>query len=71
MLLSGKTDIKKILKPALFTTPESVISDLFEILQEQQVPQAIVMENNKVIGLISMEDILEELVGEIDDKYDF
>ena len=49
MLLSGKTDIKKILKPALFTTPESVISDLFEILQEQQVPQAIVMENTEKI----------------------
>ena len=71
MLLSGKTDIKKIIKPALFTTPESVISDLFEILQEQQVPQAIVCDNGNVVGLISMEDILEELVGEIDDKYDF
>ncbi len=70
MLLSGKSDIKPILKPVLFTSPNKVISDLFEILQEQQIPQAIVKDGDKISGLISMEDILEELVGEIEDKYD-
>lgn len=71
MLLVGKSDIVPLLKPALFTNPEAVISDLFEILQKQQVPQAIVKDNDTIVGLVSMEDILEELVGEIDDKYDF
>ncbi len=71
MLLNGKKDIKPLLKPVLFTTSQSGISDLFALLQEQQVPQAIVKDEDKVTGLISMEDILEELVGEIDDKYDF
>lgn len=71
MLLNGKKDISPLLKPVLFTTSQSVISDLFEILQVQQVPLAIVKDGNAVTGLISMEDILEELVGEIDDKYDF
>lgn len=71
MLLNGKADISAILKPVLFTRSDSAISDLFEILQEQQVPQAIVKDDGEVKGLISMEDILEELVGEIDDKYDF
>ena len=70
MLLVGKSDIRPILKPALFTTPETVISDLFEVLQNQQVPQAIVKDGEQVVGRITMEDILEELVGEIDDKYD-
>lgn len=71
MLLNGKKDIKPLLKPVLFTTSQSGISDLFALLQEQQVPQAIVRDEGAVTGLISMEDILEELVGEIDDKYDF
>lgn len=71
MLLNSKSDITKILKPVLFTTSDKAISDLFEILQEQQVPQAIVKDDGIITGLISMEDILEELVGEIDDKYDF
>lgn len=71
MLLNGKKDIAPLLKPVLFTTSRIVISDLFDTLQEQQVPQAIVKDDGIIVGLISMEDILEELVGEIDDKYDF
>ncbi|MDE6612950.1 MAG: hemolysin family protein [Clostridia bacterium] len=71
MLLNGKADILPILKPVLFTVSDSTISDLFEILQKQQVPQAIVKDGSEIKGLISMEDILEELVGEIDDKYDY
>lgn len=70
MLLNGKSDISKILKPVLYTNCDTVISDLFDVLQEQQVPQAIVKQGDKICGLITMEDILEELVGEIDDKYD-
>lgn len=71
MLLSNKSNINKILKPVLFTTSDTVISDLFETLQDRQVPQAIVKDDGIITGLISMEDILEELVGEIDDKYDY
>lgn len=71
MLLNGKQDIAPLLKPVLFTTSRTVISDLFDTLQEQQVPQAIVKDDGIIVGLISMEDVLEELVGEIDDKYDF
>lgn len=70
MLLANKTNITKIMKPALFTTGDTIISELFDTLQKEQVPQAIVKNNNNIAGLISMEDILEELVGEIDDKYD-
>ena len=71
MLLGGKTDLTAILKPVLYTVSDCVISDLFETLQEQRVPLAIVKDGDDITGLISMEDILEELVGEIDDKYDY
>lgn len=71
MLLSGKSDISKILKPVLFTGSDVHVSVLFETLQSQQVPQAIVKDGEEIKGLISMEDVLEELVGEIDDKYDY
>lgn len=71
MLLNDKTDLTRILKPVLFTPSDCVISNLLDTLQEQQVPQAIVKDNDEIKGLVSMEDILEELVGEIDDKYDY
>lgn len=71
MLLAGKSDIKPVLKPVLYSSSNDNISDLFDILQTQQVPLAIVRDGGAITGLISMEDILEELVGEIDDKYDY
>lgn len=71
MLLNDKSDLSKILKPVLFTNSQCVISDVFDTLQKQQVPQAIVKDGDEIKGLVSMEDIIEELVGEIDDKYDY
>lgn len=70
-LLSGSSEYKTVLKPALFVDKDCAISAVFKRLQTEQVPQAIVTDGEKVAGIISMEDILEELVGEIDDKYDY
>lgn len=70
MLLNGGNDISSILKPVLYTAPDEKISVLFKMLQKSQQPIAVVKSDNKIIGLISIDDILEELVGEIDDKYD-
>ena len=70
MLLNGKTDIKEILKPAFYTSPDEKISLLFKTLQKSQQHLAIAVKDGKTVGLISLEDILEELVGEMNDKYD-
>ena len=40
------------------------------LLQTERQHLAIVKDNNKVVGIITMEDILEELVGEIRDEND-
>lgn len=70
MLLNGKSDIKEILKPAFYTSPDEKISLLFKTLQKSQQHLAIAVKDGKTVGLISLEDILEELVGEMNDKYD-
>ena len=45
------------------------IDDIFNGFNENKTHIAIVKdENNVVVGMITMEDILEELVGEIDEK---
>ncbi|MCZ7399505.1 MAG: hypothetical protein O8C62_07480, partial [Candidatus Methanoperedens sp.] len=47
------------------------ISVILKELQQKKMNIAVVVDNNlKVIGLVSIEDILEELVGEIYDEYD-
>ena len=66
-----KIDTKKLLKEVHFV-PESVpIHKLFKQLQKNKMQMAIVIdEYGGTAGLVTMEDILEELVGNIFDEHD-
>ncbi len=59
------------LRNAYYTTEHKKINELLEEFQSQKVHIAIVVdEYGSTIGLISLEDILEEIVGEIEDESD-
>ena len=69
--LKGKKGIDGIMQNALYTTEHIKISDLLSQLQKQKVHIAIVLdEYGGTLGLVTLEDILEELVGEIYDEHD-
>lgn len=70
MLLGGGSDIAPLLRQPMSAAAAQKISALFKSMQTDRIHMAIVRENGKVIGLVTMEDILEELMGEIDDRYD-
>ncbi|MFW5780778.1 MAG: CBS domain-containing protein, partial [Bacillota bacterium] len=70
MLLSGQNNIKELLKQPIYIQTTSIISNVFKKLQENMVHMAIVKDKEKIVGLLTMDDILEELVGEIEDRYD-
>ena len=56
---------------AFYTTKHTKISNLLKQLQKQKVHMAIVLdEYGGTLGIVTMEDILEELVGEILDEHD-
>jgi putative hemolysin len=67
----GNTDgmITPLLRPAYFVPETKLVSDLLEDLQKARVQLAMVVdEYGGIAGLVTVEDILEEIVGEIEDE---
>ncbi len=63
--------IKDLIRPAYFVPMNKRVNDLLRELQRQHIQMAIVTnEFGGTSGIITMEDIIEELVGEIQDEYD-
>ena len=55
------------LQKPVFVSPSVKIDDLVGIFRERHTQIAIVAKSEKVLGMVTMEDVLEELVGEIDE----
>ena len=71
LLVKGDKDISKIIMTDIVVCkPTHKISRLFKKLQSAHQHLAIVKDEGKVVGIVTMEDILEELVGEIKDEND-
>lgn len=64
-------DLKAITRPALFVPENMHIGKLLKEFQVKHHQMAIVVnEYGDITGIVTMEDLLEELVGEIQDEYD-
>ena len=63
--------VKNLIKDAYFVSQNRLINEVFKEMQKSQTQIAIIVdEYGGTAGLITMEDILEELVGDIYDEYD-
>ena len=74
LLLSNKnknSKIKSLIKEAYFVSETKRVNELFQELRKDKKQIAIVLdEYGGTAGMVTMEDILEEIVGEIYDEYD-
>lgn len=70
--MGGQLDsLRDLLRPAYFVPEAKKVDELLTELQAQRIHMAIVVdEYGGVAGLVTLEDIVEEIVGEILDEYD-
>ena len=68
---TGQVDIRKIVKPPYFIPETMKISLLLREMQKKRIHMALVVdEYGGVAGLVTMEDLVEEIIGEIRDEHD-
>ena len=68
---TGQVDIRKIMRPPFFIPETMKISLLLREMQKKRIHMALVVdEYGGISGLVTLEDLLEEIVGEIRDEYD-
>ena len=69
--LRGDKEIEQVIQEIAFTTEYTRISSLLKQLQKEKIHMAAVSdEYGGLVGIVTLEDILEELVGEIWDEHD-
>ena len=69
--LKGVVVLEDAVYPAIFLKPDEAIANALRLFRKAKRPMALVRdENGKIHGLITLEDILEEIVGDIEDEHD-
>jgi len=63
--------LQDIMYPATFVTGSKKVSELLKEFQKGHTHLAVVTDDKgKVEGIVTLEDLVEEIVGEIEDEYD-
>ena len=67
----GQVPVRELVRPANFVPETKRVAELLPEMQKQKTHMAIVVdEHGGTAGLVTLEDLIEELVGEIVDEYD-
>ncbi len=69
--LRGVVVLEDAIYPALFLKPDEEIANGLRLFKKAKRPMALVRnEEGKILGLLTLEDILEEIIGDIEDEHD-
>ncbi|HRK06551.1 MAG TPA: hemolysin family protein [Pseudobdellovibrionaceae bacterium] len=67
---AGNQDWRSILRAALVSQPQDELLNTLRRMQEQRKHMSIVVQNAKPVGIVTLEDILEEVIGDVFDEDD-
>jgi putative hemolysin len=64
-------NLRGIIRPLYYASPDESSADLLRVFVDQHIHMAIVRDaGSATLGLVTLEDLVEELVGEIEDEFD-
>ena len=66
----SQIDLKEIMYSPTFVTPEEKLDDVFRMMQKSRQAIAVVKKGHEVVGLLTLEDAIEEVLGNIYDEFD-
>lgn len=65
------SSLRGVIRPIHFVSPDESAADLLRVFVSQHIHIAIVRDaSGKTLGLVTLEDLIEELVGELEDEFD-
>jgi CBS domain containing-hemolysin-like protein len=69
--LQGVVVLHDAMYPALFLKPDNSVAEALRMFRKAHRPMALVRDDSgKILGWITLEDVLEEIVGDIEDEHD-
>jgi CBS domain containing-hemolysin-like protein len=69
--MKGIVVLEDAIYPATFLDPDESIATALQLFKKSHRPMALVRNaEGKILGLITLEDVLEEIVGDIEDEHD-
>lgn len=70
-LRGEQVDLERVMRPPMFVSESLLIQDLLQRFREQRVHLAIVVDDGgHTVGVVTLEDVLEQIVGQIFDETD-